>query len=228
LALEDKPVAQSTSKSKPLELQAGGPLRSLVHRSPSATEGGNSKTAAAWLDTISAGAADWGTLAHEWLSHIEWLEAENIGPGVEDLTKLAARLGISQQVVPGVQKLLIKALEAPAIRELLSAPMNSDTPEVWCERSFSVLLTEEGKEEIWNGSIDRAVLHLDPQGAWTKATIIDFKTDSVSADDLEGCVKHYAPQLEAYRRVLAALTELDPNNITLQLAFLVPGVVVDC
>jgi len=227
-ALEDKSVAQSTSKSKPLELKAGGPLRSLVHRSPSATEGGHSKTAAAWLDAIPAGAADWGTLAHEWLSQIEWLEAENTGPTVEDLTKLAACLGISQKVVPGVQKLLIKALGASSIRELLSAPMNSDTSEVWCERRFSVLLAEEGNEEIWNGSIDRAVLHLGAQGIHEKATIIDYKTDSVSAEDLEGRVKHYAPQLEAYRRVISALTGLDRNDITLKLAFLVPGVVVDC
>jgi ATP-dependent helicase/nuclease subunit A len=226
--LKDRKPEPQASPRKPLALKAGGALRALTNRSPSAAEGGQSKTVTQWLDVIPAGAADRGTLVHEWLREIEWLDPEGSGPAAEDLSAIAARLGISKHVVPSVEELLGRSLAIPAIKELLTAPGEDVNTDVWRERKFSVLLDNEGTDEMWNGSFDRVVLVRDADGNTTGATIIDYKSDAVTEDSVGDRVEHYRPQLEAYRKVLGSMTGLEPAVIRLQLAFLVPGVVVDC
>ncbi len=63
------------------------------------------------------------------------------------------------------------------------------------------------------------MLHGRP-GAWTRAAVTDFKTDRVSAGELDARVEFYRPQLEGYRRVLAESTGLAPAAVEARLLFL--------
>jgi ATP-dependent exoDNAse (exonuclease V) beta subunit len=77
----------------------------------------------------------------------------------------------------------------------------------------------DGTRALWNGSFDRVELGGEP-GAFRRARLIDFKTDHVEEHELAARVEFYRPQLESYRRVLAALTGLAPERIEAALVFL--------
>ena len=122
-------------------------------------------------------------------------------------------------------------LEQPEVQALLAreaqeVPDGAEL-EVSNERVFSLVLTdEEGSEYFANGSIDRLVLTLE-DGAPIAAEVIDFKTDRVTAEEVPARAEHHAPQMNAYRRAVAAMYDLAPEKVTLRLAFLTPGVVHD-
>ncbi|HWV58056.1 MAG TPA: PD-(D/E)XK nuclease family protein, partial [Longimicrobiales bacterium] len=82
---------------------------------------------------------------------------------------------------------------------------------------------------IVEGIMDRVVLIPDGDGEPRAAEILDFKTDDVSADsdDLARRAARYAPQLEAYRKGLAATYGMDPARITTRLVFVRAGVVIE-
>jgi ATP-dependent exoDNAse (exonuclease V) beta subunit len=93
------------------------------------------------------------------------------------------------------------------------------------ERAFAIVLDEpDGTRALWSGAFDRVVLH-GPPGACRRAVVTDFKTDRVSAGELDGRVELYRPQLESYRRVLARITGLDARAIEARLLFLRADVV---
>jgi ATP-dependent helicase/nuclease subunit A len=74
---------------------------------------------------------------------------------------------------------------------------------------------------VLTGRIDRAAIAPSLE-APRRAEIIDFKTDALEPDDgasLAARVEHYRPQIEAYRRAMAALTGLEPGSIAAVLAF---------
>ena len=202
-----------------LELRPGGAFRPLPTRSPSAAEGGQRRTVAEWLRGVDEGAVALGTCVHALLEGVEWGDSL-------DLARLgdAARAGqgsTGQAILETALELLDEALVAPELRSLLTRP--DDDAELWRERRFAVEL--EG--ELWSGTFDRVVLHRDGEGALTHAEVVDWKTDRVSEDGLLERAEHYRPQLEAYGRVLAAMTGVPAERIALRLAFLRAGRVVD-
>jgi ATP-dependent helicase/nuclease subunit A len=202
-----------------LELRPGGAFRPLPTRSPSAAEGGQRRTVAEWLRGVDEGAVALGTCVHALLEGVEWGDSL-------DLARLgdAARAGqgsTGQAILETALELLDEALVAPELRSLLTRP--DDNAELWRERRFAVEL--EG--ELWSGTFDRVVLHRDGEGALTHAEVVDWKTDRVSEDGLLERAEHYRPQLEAYGRVLAAMTGVPAERIALRLAFLRAGRVVD-
>jgi len=56
--------------------------------------------------------------------------------------------------------------------------------------------------------------------------VLDYKTDRASGPDLSERVEHYRPQLEGYRRALAAITGLGAERIEARLLFLPAGELV--
>jgi ATP-dependent exoDNAse (exonuclease V) beta subunit len=91
------------------------------------------------------------------------------------------------------------------------------------ERPFARLTTDA----VQSGLIDRIVIELDPvTGRPGGATIIDFKTDQLDAAAARDHAQRYRGQLEAYREAAAELLQLDPNQISLMLLFVSPGVSV--
>lgn len=172
-------------------------VRGLERRSPSGLEGGERIRIAGLFDRKPA-ALERGSLVHERLEAIEWLDEST--PLDEPLRRL---------------------FEKPAIRALFTRPTGDRARcRVYRERPFAL---RDGNT-ILSGAIDRLVVF---EGG---AEIIDFKTDTVAADDpaaLAAKVEFYRPQLDAYRRAVAAMYRLPTDRVAARLAFLSPGVVVD-
>jgi hypothetical protein len=58
--------------------------------------------------------------------------------------------------------------------------------------------------------------------------VIDFKTDVIDAGDrrtLQARTAHYRPQIDAYRRAVAAMYDLPQDAVEGHLVFLEPAVV---
>ncbi|HEX6883898.1 MAG TPA: UvrD-helicase domain-containing protein [Planctomycetota bacterium] len=193
--------------------------RPLAQRAPSAREGDGRRRARDLLRAPRSTARLAGDLVHRWLSRVEWLEDFHASDA--ELLALGRDLASDDGVLRTALGDLRTFLAQPVTRATLalgSAPRAERS--VWRERPFSVVLDEpDGTRAVWSGAFDRVVLHGRP-GAWTRALLIDFKTDDVSAAAVAERAAFYRPQLESYARVLAALAGLAPEAIEARLLFL--------
>ena len=95
--------------------------------------------------------------------------------------------------------------------------------EVLRERRFAL---RDG-ESLLTGSIDRLVVLYNGPAA-IGADVLDYKTDALPPDDpaaIDEKLNHYRPQLDAYRRAVAAMYKLPPERVSARLAFVSVGVV---
>lgn len=201
--------------------------RRLDRRSPSAEEGGRHVNAT-WIFRDKQGARR-GTLVHRWLQELDWIEA--FEPDAAGAVAEARAIEPDAATRRAELDALRAALDAEPVRAALSregcgAPGELDL-EVQTEHAFSAVLPDEnGREQLWTGSIDRLVLgRRDGEVVW--ADVLDYKTDRVGEDALDERIAYYRPQLEGYRRVIAAQTGLASDRIRLRLVFLGPGRVID-
>ena len=105
-------------------------------------------------------------------------------------------------------------LDQPAVRDALTRRHPQET--LWRERPFAARVDGQ----MLTGRFDRVVIEPDTDGRPARARLIDFKTDTHSTE----AVEHYRPQMDAYRRALAALLSLDENAIEATLLFVGDGV----
>ncbi len=201
--------------------------RTLPRRSPSSEEGGRLVRAEA-LFRDKRGAKR-GTLIHRWLEDLVWIEDFHLDEA------RALDTGVSLEPNPETRRealaALTRALQAEPVRTALSrehcaAPANTAL-EVRNEHTFSVVLSDDsGEEQLWSGSIDRLVLgRRGDDVVW--AEVLDYKSDSLTEEQLANRVEYYRPQLETYGRVVAAQTGLAVSRIRLRLVFLELGRVVE-
>lgn len=102
------------------------------------------------------------------------------------------------------QRVVAAALQQPEVRALFT------------RQSGAVAYNEQRLEAVtrkeWiSAAIDRLVL--DEQGAH----IIDFKTNKVDETERGWLKEHYAPQMQAYRRLVAAALQMDEARIRVSL-----------
>jgi ATP-dependent exoDNAse (exonuclease V) beta subunit len=191
----------------------------LAQRAPSAREGGGRRHARDLLRAPHSAARMAGDLVHRWLSQVEWLEDFHATDA--ELLALGRSLTSDQAALRTALAELRAFLAQPTTRAQLTlgaAPRLERS--VWRERSFALVLDEpDGTRALWSGAFDRVVLTGRP-GAWTRAELVDFKTDQVTEAELAERAAFYRPQLESYARVLAALTGLAPDAIEARLLFL--------
>ncbi|MCC5834395.1 MAG: UvrD-helicase domain-containing protein [Opitutales bacterium] len=110
-------------------------------------------------------------------------------------------------------------LESISIRQLLEP----QPCELWREQAFDLRI--DGR---WiSGIFDRVHLFRSPQGTYTHAVLIDFKTETIQADTLSSRSETYRPQLQRYRQALSAITGINPDKIKALLAFLHNGQVIE-
>jgi ATP-dependent exoDNAse (exonuclease V) beta subunit len=79
------------------------------------------------------------------------------------------------------------------------------------------------------GVVDRLVL-LREDGEVMAARILGYKTDAMEPEDaasLQDRIRHYAPQINAYRRAVSGLYGLDPAQVEGGLVFLDTGMVLE-
>lgn len=160
-----------------------------------------------------------GTVVHRWLETIRWLED---GPPGDD-----ALLSLASVAAPGLSNAdaLVERfrawIEAPEIRGLLSREAFPPGTEVETELPF--LVRDGGR--IIEGRIDR-VLRI-PSEEGTRMVVVDWKTDELDTDDpaaVDAKVAFYRPQVEAYRRALASMEDLRPDDVDVCVAFVPSGV----
>ena len=146
--------------------------------------------------------ADFGTLVHERFAEVEWLDATLL----KRLTTAWAEFGNA-----GTEALA--CLRAESLKSIWQKP-SSPNADVWRERAFEVVL-----DGNWiTGVFDRVVIEQDASGRAIRATVIDFKTDQITADSgVPEIVARHAGQLEIYRRAAAALTGLDVSAVACEL-----------
>lgn len=216
---EAAPAEAPEPPIRSLKLADGGKRRSLPRRSPSGEEGGRRVQAGALFRPRNA--ARRGTMVHAWLEDLAWLE--EFKPDERQLLEQGAPLEPDLDRRRAALEELKHALTQDQIRDALSrsgcrAPEGTKL-EVATERTFSVVLTDDGQEQLWSGSIDRLVLaRRDDQVVW--AEVLDYKTDQVNEEQLQDRAEYYRPQLERYARVVALQTGIAVEEISCRLLFL--------
>ncbi|MFH1530991.1 MAG: UvrD-helicase domain-containing protein [Pseudomonadota bacterium] len=196
---------------RPCPLRDGGTPRRRPTRTPSSV-GGHPGAPAGMFSAVRDGARERGVAVHGLFEAVEWLD--DVAP-----RELVRVWRARQPVAPeGVEEEFLAALERPALRAALVRPAGA--VEVWRERSFEVLLDGD-----WvSGAFDRVVLVPDPGGGYASATILDFKTDRTSDAELDERVEAHRPQMELYRKALAAVSGLDRSRVRWTLVFTWSGV----
>ena len=217
--LEAEPEAAPAGEHVAPELAPSRRPRSLARRTASGQEGGAPR-AADLLRRRAGPGMRIGTLVHRLFEEVEWLDdfAREDGALLELLAPLEPDPSLRARAV----ELFRGALSNADLCTLLTRP--TEPAIVLRERTFGVILQQDGVEAYWPGSIDRLVLIGDADRP-TRAEVIDFKTDAVDASGVAARIAVYRPQLEAYRRVVAAQTGLDEARIACRLAFVGAGIV---
>ena len=106
------------------------------------------------------------------------------------------------------------------MRELLSRGDRDETRlRVWREMPYARIV--DGR--VQQGRIDRLVAQLDADGRVTRATVIDFKTDTVDPAETKAYAERYRTQLESYRESAALRFGLEPDTVGMVILFTGPG-----
>ncbi|MEX2526143.1 MAG: UvrD-helicase domain-containing protein [Gemmatimonadota bacterium] len=223
----DPPVRRTLSPPRVVTPQPGQPRRRLLPRtSPSRLEGG-SQVDLSWVLPLRSGRARArGLLIHAWCQEVEWLDASLPNGGRPDPDHLRA---VAARVVPqwGSQEVddllghFLDRLDLPEVRTSLSRARYGS--KVRLEREYPFLHLDEGV--VVEGVVDRLVLTLG-SGVPIRAEILDFKSDALGAHpgEVENRIRHYTPQVTAYRRAVASRFRIPLDGVTGALLFLEPGI----
>jgi ATP-dependent exoDNAse (exonuclease V) beta subunit len=241
-------AASDDETSEVLEVRlapAGQRSRGLDRASPSGLEGGSQVSIhAVFHSREKSAAALRGTLWHEWLEQIRWVE-----DGVPDDAALRGIAGQHPEILAEVDvdaqlRRFRELLKRPEILSVLSRrnyhpPAALALPTELCdelaagggeirvqtERRFAI----REENAILNGSIDRLLLIGDGRRT-VAADVTDYKTDVIPLGDeaaRQARIEYYRPQLAAYRRAVARFTRLPADQIATRLVFLELAQVVD-
>ena len=236
-------AAATGDRPAPIHLRplgVGQRRRARPRHTPSATEEGRMTTAPALLDSGSRAARSIGTLLHAWIEQFGW---DAPPPGDDLLRRIASREpGLAPDVEPLIGAFRVMCAN-PAVASILAAPaprlperLVSDNlaagpaePSLQREQAFAI---DDGEGTL-EGIIDRLVVWRR-SGHAVAAEVVDFKFDAMGGDGrgANGAriraekSAFYAPQLQAYRRAVAALHALDPARVSCQLVFMRSGDVI--
>jgi ATP-dependent exoDNAse (exonuclease V) beta subunit len=155
---------------------------------------------------------------HKLFEVTPWLD----GKGAEALALHWRSLGLHGQAgFERASESVLRVLQNPEV--LAWFTLGKGGREAWTERSFDML--HEGQ---WvSGVLDRVVLDRDGSGAWTQATILDFKTDAVADEAaMQARAAGYEPQMKLYRQAVARLTGVRLEHIRVGLVFCALGRIV--
>lgn len=139
------------------------------------------------------GGISFGRDVHDCLSKVDWL-GTNV-PAFKNCSTDAAQA-------------VIHFFQSDQGKKIFTMP--PCPPQLWREQSFDVIL-----DGAWtSGVFDRVHVELDDHGNPVAGVIYEFKTDQMSASDLE---RKYAAQRQTYIRALSTLLRLDSKMIRCEL-----------
>ena len=188
----------------------------LVHVQPSkaaATE----RKASLLFSPASRESLDMGVAIHELFEKVSWT-------GETDVERLTQEWSLTSTASDDLKQKAIdqfvRALAAPEIRRALARPEGNVS--LWREKRFEIVL---GNRWV-TGAFDRVVVMRDSASRAIRATLIDFKSDSITGEsDLTALAEHYRPQIDLYRAALSQMLHVKPANITAALLFTQAGIV---
>lgn len=213
----------STNSQRQISFVASSALRTRRGRPPSSHEDAQLARA---ISITGGDAAERGTAIHALFEAVGFLE-DGIGSD-ESLERVLRRVVPRASAARRAERIaeFRAMLGRPAIAAALRRP--TDGPAVLSrERAF---VSVEGGA-VRQGIIDRLVVVGTP-GAWTRAEVIDFKTDALEGDppdraSLAAKQDLYRAQLLAYRDEVARQFDLDSGSVAMRLLLVSAGVVVD-
>ncbi len=163
---------------------------------------------------------DFGSAIHEVFESVAWLEPD------AEAEALLGRWRPSRlydgEVDRDVRAQFRRCLASPEVRAELARPAGDVA--LWREKSFEIILDGE-----WiSGVFDRVVIARDAASRPVSAAILDFKSNRNLDTEarLRDVAAHYRPQMDLYRRALAAILGLAEARISAQLLFTVPARVI--
>jgi len=167
-----------------------------------------------------------GTLMHEFLSLVHWIEDGRPDEAALNLIvrKVSMEIGrpVPEDVLASGMNAYLHALEAPEITQRLSRnsyeDCGSDHLVVRNELPF-IARTDSG--EMW-GRFDRLVLGMrDGRVAWVD--LVDFKSDSATVETAPEVLERHREQLEHYMAAIQSIYGLDPGAVSARLLLTGPG-----
>ncbi|HJN08502.1 MAG TPA: UvrD-helicase domain-containing protein [Pirellulaceae bacterium] len=245
---EEQPAASEGDQAEPrlvlpneivLGSDMDGQRHSLSRTSPSAMEGGNRIRHDRLWQTPNREALLRGTIVHAFFERIRWLEdglpdkatlravgecllRTDAAPPTLDLEELIEQF-FSDLAKPAAVQLLQRERYLAALHTVLPGlqPKESETLEVQVHNERPFAIREQNR--MLTGNIDRLVF-LSRGRALVAAEVVDFKTDVIRLDSqLVERIDFYRPQIDAYRRAVAAITGLAMERIAARLLFVNAG-----
>ncbi|HWE04985.1 MAG TPA: helicase-exonuclease AddAB subunit AddA [Tepidisphaeraceae bacterium] len=179
-----------------------------------------------FIEHIPLSAADRGTATHLVLQHLNFAGAcddSDVAVQIATLVERRILTDAQAQAVDGMAiawflasevGMLMRSMPAAAVRRELPVnfPMECD---VIGARSGDPL-----DRVMIRGRIDALILRTK-----THATLLDYKTDAVSADQAQGRAESYRQQLLAYREAIEAIAKIKIDQV--YLAFLTPRKLIE-
>lgn len=171
-----------------------------------------------------------GTVLHELFRLVDWMEDGVPGEdAIAEAMRMAAVQGgrpVPTHMQEETRSAFLEALARPGIAHRLSRVayehLEHDEIEACQEQAF-LLPTSEG---IVAGRYDRVVLgRRDGLVCW--ADIVDYKSDSATAETAPGILESYRSQLETYIESIRVIHGLDSKSVTARLLLLGPGLDVE-
>ena len=191
---------------------------SYATASPSSMEGGDLFHSSALFRPENAGALNFGTLVHSAFEHVEWWNSSSTA---DMLTALSNKRIDFQD---SMSTLLNSIDNTHCVATTLSQAFYSSlanfkqTDEIRVFNELPVTAVIGG--QLIRGYVDRIVLGI-LDGRVVSADIVDFKTDNLGKqnEDLPAKVKHYEPQLMAYRETISQMFKIPIETVSARLLF---------
>jgi ATP-dependent helicase/nuclease subunit A len=195
--------------------------------SPAVTESAHAQTpqrilpAPRFVEETPLSAADRGTATHLVLQHLNFMGACDAADIAAQIAALIERRILTDAQAQAVDAKAISWFVASEVGQLMRATKPSD---VRRELPVNFSAPSAIAEPISDDPLDRVMIRgridaliLRPQG---RATLLDYKTDSVTTDQVPARAEFYRPQLQAYRSAIEAIAKIKIDQV--YLAFLSP------
>jgi len=205
----------------------------LAPSSPSATLRGWASRAASQLDDqrplrtllrlTDSNARLRGLAIHALFQQVEWLE--DFEPDEQTLLALVRSIAPRQsgEWITAQVRDFRTMLKADAVRHALTRGSRERTA-LGVNRELPFARLVDGR--VQRGSIDRIVIDRIG-GRIRSASIIDFKTDQVSASDAPLAASSYRSQLQTYRQAVAEMMAIDEKTSSIGVLFVEPGMLIN-
>ena len=167
-----------------------------------------------------------GTLMHEFLCLVEWFEDGQPDEAslASTVRKVSMEIGrpIPEDVLESGMGAYQHALEAPAMIHRLSRCSYEDRDhDQLVVRNELPFIARTDSGETW-GRFDRLVLGMrDGRPAW--ADLVDFKSNTATAETAPDVLEGYRGQLEHYMSSIQSMYHLDASAVTARLLLTGPG-----